>query len=109
MKTTREYAVELRKAADFLDSRPEFDVECIICFGNDRVTNTTYYNKEKFLAAAKALGAAKKSYTDGEYAKFRLTVEDFPFSIDISRDKVCKKTVVYDCEPLFSSEEIEAF
>ncbi len=106
---TREYAVELRKAADFLDSRPEFEVETGIYVSLDPArAHAGFYNKENFLQAAKALGNTTKKYTEGEYGKLELTSTESSFAINISRDKVCKKIVTYDCEALFSPEEVEA-
>jgi hypothetical protein len=98
--TTREYAAGLRKIADFLDSRPEFETDIAPSL------SLYYYHKEKFIVAAKALGSATKIFSDGDYAMLRLTAKDAPVTLGIQRDKVCKKTVTYDCEPLFSPEEV---
>ena len=106
---TREYSIELRKIADFLDSRPEFRVELGIYTSlNPAHSNIAFYNKSNFTEAAKALGSATKKYTEGDYAKLELISTEIPLSLTIPRDKVCKKTVVFDCEPLFSAEEVEA-
>src|SRR5580698_7221622 len=104
-KTTRELATELRMYADFLDSKPEFNTTCGANLYSDM--SIGFYDKEEFVAAAKALGNAKKSYTDGEYAQFSLTSTEAPVRISISRDKVCTKKVIFECEPLFSPEEVE--
>jgi hypothetical protein len=42
------------------------------------------------------------------YAELVVKATAAPFSVRISRDKVCKKIVSYDCEALFSAEEVEA-
>ncbi len=99
---TREYAVELRKVADFLDLRPEFKLETYE--KGTKVFN--FYDKKLFVDAAKALGDATKSYTS--YDDFRLTAKNANVVLSIARDKVCRKVVTYDCEPLFSAEEVEA-
>ncbi len=105
---TREYAVELRKVADFLDSRPEFSIEMGLYTSLGPAHHSvTFYDKGNFIEAAKALGNATKKYTEGDYAKLELTSKELPLSISIPRDKVCTKKVVYDCEPLFSTEEVE--
>ena len=107
MQNTRAIAVQLRKLADFLDSRPEFEFPFNVHIMGEEAL-ISFYNKEEFLKAAKALGNAKKSYTEGEYGKFVLTADDFPLSIDIQRDAVCNKKITYDCQPMFSTEEVEA-
>jgi hypothetical protein len=105
-KTSRELAAELIKYAEFLLSKPEFDLDGIAVFNKE--FSLMYYNKELFVAAAKALGNATKSYDGGEYANFNLTSTEVPVRLSISRDKVCRKVVSYECEPLFSAEEVEA-
>ena len=65
-----------------------------------------FWSKEDFTAAAKALGTAKKVVTSSD--DFQLIAEGAPVTLSISRDKVCKKIVTYDCEPLFTPEEVEA-
>ena len=97
---TREYAVEIRKIADFLDSRPEFDIAC------DGAKLFYFWDKELFVKAAKALGDAEKKVTPSE--EFQLESKHAKVILSIARDKVCRKVVTYDCEPLFSAEEVEA-
>lgn len=99
---TREYAVELRKVADFLDSRPEFELE--VYEDGSKVFN--FYDKKLFVDAAKALGNATKSYTS--YDDFCLTSKSANVVLSIARDKVCKKVVTFECEALFSPEEESA-
>ena len=107
--TTKDYSAELRKLADFLDVRPEFKVELGIYIGLAPVrASVSFYDKSNFIAAAKVFGSATKKYTEGEFGKFELTSTEFPLTLSISRDKVCTKKVIYDCEPIFSAEEVEA-
>lgn len=42
---------------------------------------------------------------DHEYASIQFTSDRYPLYLSISRDKVCKKTVSYDCEPIFAPGE----
>ena len=63
---TREYAVEMRKIADFLDSRPEFEIGS----GETGEKTFRFWDKELFVKAAKALGDAKKKVTS--YEDFQL-------------------------------------
>ena len=99
---TREAAKKLREIADFLDSRPTFSLE----YFNPGFFS--FYDKAQFVAAAKAIGDATKSANKGEYADFSLTSKRVPITLSIARDKVCRKTVKYECEPLFTSEEMES-
>ena len=110
---TREYAVELRKIADFLDSRPEFEIGHF--FFSPKTTYSKFYahasydDKQVFVAAVKALGDYTKKYTGNtDYSKLEVTAKAYPLELSIPRDKVCKKIVTFDCEPLFSESEIEA-
>lgn len=99
--TSREYAAEMRKAADYLDARPEFETEQ---YGFHAYLS--FYDRDKFVVAAKVIGNAKKEFTDGSYPELLLNVVGAPIRLSIARDKVCKKTVTFDCEPLFSNEEL---
>ena len=107
---TREYAVELRKIADFLDSRPEFEIFLMILFTYSKFyAHASYDDKQVFVAAVKALGDSTKKYTGNtDYSKLEVTAKAYPLELSIPRDKVCKKIVTFDCEPLFSESEIEA-
>ncbi len=107
---TREVAEVLRKVASFLDSRPEFELEGSIFFSDygDLQAKVNFYSKEKFVEAAKVFGTAVKSVTEGEYAEFHLKSSAAPVTLSIPRDSVCTKQVVYNCEPLFTPEEVEA-
>ncbi len=109
---TRELVPFLQTLADFLASAPEFDIENCASILRGYKENSpnlyiNYYDRDKFVAAVKALGSCTKRYTGG-YPSLEVTAKAFPIQLTISRDKVCKKTVVYDCEPLFSEEEVES-
>lgn len=99
---TREAAKKLREIADFLDSRPTFSLE----YFNPGFFS--FYDKAQFVAAAKAIGDATKITGEGEYANFKLKSKHAPITLVIPRDRVCHKTVKYECEPLFTSEEMES-
>jgi hypothetical protein len=101
--TSLEYAAKLKRIANFLESRPEFalDYETGPYIG--------FFSKDKFVAAAKALGDATKEFTEGDYAQFKLKSKLEPdVVLSISRDSVCRKVVKFECEPLFSAEEVDA-
>ena len=110
---TRELAVELRKFADYLDSRPEFNNGTLIFFPKttygEQYMHMSYDDKPQFVEAVKALGNSTKKYTgDSDYAELKVRAKDYPLEITISRDKVCRKVVKFECDPLFSEEEFEA-
>ena len=109
---TREVATAMRNTANYLDSLEEFDLESSLFFsGSDKSINASvsYWDKDNFVNAVKAIGNSTKKYdTDTEYPRLRVIAKDFPFEVNISRDKVCKKIVTFDCDPLFSAEEVEA-
>ena len=111
---TREVATLLRNFADFLDSRPEFNTESVVSAMQHYpeelglYTHIGFWDKDKFVAAVKAIGSSTKAYTDGDYPTLVVTANGFPIELSISRDKVCKKTVTFDCEPLFSEEEVRS-
>ena len=107
---TRELAEGLRKVASFLDSRDEFSLDggMHISVYVDFEARLSFYDKEKFTEAAKVFGTAVKSVTEGEYPEFQLKSSAAPVKLCIQRDVVCKKTVMYACEPLFTPEEVEA-
>lgn len=98
---TREYATGLRNLADFLDSRPEFNLPSKPkAFGY-------YFDKDEFVSAVKALGAGLKE-VDG--TDFVFNANNGVVKVSIRRDKICRKVqeAVWDCEPLFTPEEVEA-
>ena len=107
MKNTRELAEVLRKTAAFLDSKDSFEVEGLFCIASEK-PSLSYYDKGRFVAGVKAMGRATKRYGDGDYAQLYVTSTEFPLTLSISRDKVCKKKVTFECEALFSSEEEDA-
>lgn len=111
--TTRELERTLRHFANYLSNIPEFDIESCVSIMEGSITTGTYvhvpiWDRDKFIAAVKAIGSSKKVYTEGDYAELQVTADAFPIKLSIARDKVCLKTVTYACEPLFSAEEVEA-
>ena len=71
-----------------------------------------YFDKTKLAAAIRALGGKwtkKILCPDHDYASIQFISEKFPVVFSISRDKVCKKTVSYDCEPIFAPGELAEF
>lgn len=108
-KDSRELANKLRGLAEFLESRETFTVSngCFLS-NHDGKASISMDDKSQFVTAVKAIGDAEKHYTDGEYSRLVISAKYAPLEISILRDKVCKKTVVFDCEPLFSVEEVEA-
>lgn len=109
--STRDVAKTLRETADYLDSIGEFDTEDTLFFSTKNkvlVPSVSFYDKDRFVAAVKAMGNATKHYDEGDYARLHVTATAFPLSVNISRDKVCRKVVKFECEPLFTGEELES-
>lgn len=109
---TRVFATNLRKLADWLDSKPEFHVERTVA----ELPRTCFYSeKQGFLEAIRAIGSGVKG--EGlfpEYLMFtsNTTPEGVKVSVEVNRDAVCKlikpaQTIPaeYDCEPLLSQAE----
>jgi hypothetical protein len=69
------------------------------------------WEKASLVAVLQAIGGKWKKQIRGGLDNIRVESVDFaPLAITIPRDKVCKKTVTWDCEPLLSpAEEAEVF
>ena len=108
-KTSHEMAQRLHDMATFLAGRPDFALDTGGYLSNyDGKFSVSIGDKAKFVAATKAIGDSEKHYTEGTYPDFVISAKYAPLELKISRDSVCKKTVTYDCSPLFSVEEVEA-
>jgi hypothetical protein len=101
----------MRNTANYLDSLEEFDMESVVSFMSTTKTGiypqVSFWSKDKFVAAVKVMGNVTKTYDTGEYPRLRVTAKDFPFEANISRDSVCTKKVTYDCQPLFTADEVQ--
>lgn len=97
--TSHEYARELQKTAAILLNRPE------IAFPHGPYLYESYYDKEQFLEAVRAMGSGAKKFTEHD---FRFTPTDTCITMCISRSKVCRKVQEekWECEPLLSEEEV---
>jgi hypothetical protein len=105
--TSRELARRFRQLADFLESRETFKTENGVYLSvYDGQLGINFDSKDAFVAAVKAIGNATKKYTAGDYPKLVVSADYAPIELSITRDKVCKKTITYDCEPLFSADEV---
>lgn len=97
-----EYVKKLRALADKLEQLGE----------GEEMPNIAHYihNKEDLAKAIRALGGKwiKEIIGGDQYACVVFKSELFPLRITISRDRVCKKTVSYDCEPIFAPGEDDA-
>lgn len=110
--TSHEYARKLAAVADLLAAAPEFEMPSymdsyIQSYGIDTIR---FHNgKDRFLAAARAIGNGEKIY-DGDTFEFHVLSGLLRLTVD--RDAVCRivKPAVpaeYECEPLLSQEEVE--
>jgi len=99
---SHQYAKQLKETAEHMLARPVFQLEE---YSNPHVY-VSFYEKEKFVAAARSLGSGKKYFS----------MDDLLYEpngtcivLVIGRDKVCRKIqdVKWECEPLLSTEEVE--
>jgi hypothetical protein len=109
-KSSKEMAQRLRTIAEFLEDKDEFPMDFYGGYlsPTDGKFSISFEDKKKFTQAVKSIGSAAKHYTEGDHSKLVISADYAPIELNISRDKVCKKVVRYDCEPLFSPEEVEA-
>jgi hypothetical protein len=111
-KSSRVFAANLRKLAEWLDSKPEFPVT------NEKASNwymNFHEDKESFLQAVRAIGAGRKE--DGQLGKSELrfvatTPTGTEFAVEVYRSSLCRlvrpaQEAVYECEPLLSQAEME--
>lgn len=90
-------ARKLRVLADRLEARPDLQVSV-----------TRYvWSKEEAQKIIRDIGGKWTKQASGSEmnAWIELTSLDTGLVIHIPRDKVCKRTVTYQCEPLLSPEE----
>jgi hypothetical protein len=107
--TSRDLSNNLRRLADWLDDRAEFPVEN----STASCPFISYYEKDDFLAAVRAIGTGEKGVgVMDNYLRFKSTTtpEGTHFAVEINREKVCTlvtpaQPAVYDCEPLLSHAE----
>jgi hypothetical protein len=98
IKTKAQFIAGLRKLADLLETSDEIALE-------SREFYFSAYTKEELLKHIKFFGGIwDKSLGFGE-TDIHLTSRELPLLISIPRDKVCRKTVTYDCEPMFSPDD----
>jgi hypothetical protein len=100
--TSHEYARELQKTVEHLLGRPEVQFE-------DYASPHQYisfWDKDKFVAAARAMGAGKKEFRDSD---LHFVPDGRCLVLSIGRDKVCRKIqdAKWECEPILSDTEVE--
>lgn len=97
-KTMAEFITGLRKLAVILETAdlPTMAARTFYCSVGD---------KEELLQCIRALGGVwDKSLSYGG-DDIHLTSRELPIMLSIPRDKVCRKKVTYDCEPMFSPDD----
>lgn len=80
----------LRDAADYLETHPDIPKMTIAWL------NAHAWNKEEMLAAARAMGSAKKEFKD-DTVRLVHKLGPLEISVEISRDRICKRIVTWDC------------
>lgn len=103
---SHEYALELKKAAEFLLSRPRLDK--MATYTEVPSIYLTYYSKEEFIAAVRAMGAGEKQIDDSEVTFIPRGAPVLRLSA--ARSLCCRKIQdeKWECEPLLSDDETAA-
>ena len=97
-KTRAQFIYGLRKLADVLTAS---DVE----FSPRQTFYIGVQTKEELLATVRALGGVWDKSLGFRGEDIHLRSRTLPILLSIPRDKVCKKIVTYDCEPMFSLDD----
>jgi hypothetical protein len=99
---SHEYAKKLNRLADLLLSKPEFETANSEAYS---YSIFSYWNKENFLGAVKALGSGKKEWQTDDLTFIPHGTD--MLKLTIGRNKVCRKVkeAEYECEPLLSQAE----
>ena len=98
---SHDLATQLRQTADYLLSHPDFELayEPSLYLGN------YYSDKDKFIAAVRALGSGKKTW-DREEMQFEVNAP-LTLYVRVLRATICRKVQdeKWECEPLLTSED----
>lgn len=104
----------LRKAADFLEAKPDFPSFEAAFSAPSFIRLWCWNNKEKLQEAARHLGTFEKRFDDHYFTLVRAMNEAVQIEVCIDRSAVCKKIVTWDCPDdesllkLVSTETVEA-
>src|SRR5581483_3112973 len=105
--TSHDYAVELRRIADELESRPEFDLPD---YTRKAYVSFSYFSdKGRFISAVRALGSLSKDFSDKTYLRVSKSLgTTASIDMNVNRDSVCRlvREAEYECEPLLNAEEM---
>ena len=98
--TSHEYAIAMQKTAEYILSKPDVD------FDSEHKIYLHFWNKDKFVAVVKAMGAGKKEFSSDDLI---YKVDGAAIQIRAPRNLVCRKIqeAKYVCEPLFTEKELE--
>jgi len=102
--SSHEYARNLQKLGEWLLSRPEFEIGR---YSAIPFSIFNYWDKDQFLAAARALGTGKKQFTERE-VQFEVVLPFGEIRCDAPRDKVCRliRPAEYECDPFLTDAEL---
>lgn len=100
MKTSHDYAQELKRIADELLARPQFLVP-------NHSTVIHLNHKPEMLAAVKALGSGEKKYGDYFFDFVPAFSGQSNLSITILKNELCRKIqdAVWECDPLLADSK----
>lgn len=96
---SHQFAKRLREMAEILEARTEFEMP------SEPHAYQNFYDKDEFVAAARALGAGKKTFTTGAFPELQFVPNALPeMQLYINRDKVCRRiqSETWECEPMLS-------
>src|SRR5882762_7450110 len=98
--TSHELAVKLMNTAKLLFMRKDIELPGV----EDAKITVEYYDSEPFLNAVREMGSGKKDF-ESYYVKF--TPDDSILTLQVPRNKVCKKIQEekWECVPLLTPEQ----
>jgi hypothetical protein len=104
--TSHDMARNLQRAAEWLLSRPAFEVSA---YWTEARLFATFDEKDRFIAAARALGSFKKEY-DSYNINLVAKIPGGDIHLQAPRTTVCRlvRPAQYDCDALLSPEEDQA-
>ncbi|HLW51247.1 MAG TPA: hypothetical protein VKW06_00260 [Candidatus Angelobacter sp.] len=104
LPTSHDLARALQQTAEWLLSRPSFQIEERF----DAMTwqSINFSQKDKFLAAVRAIGTGKKAFRPHE-VEVKAEIPGGRIYLKAPRDLVCRliRPAEYECDPFLSPEE----
>ncbi len=99
-KTKAQFVSELRKLADVLEAMGDAEP-----FNISKTLYISAFSKDGLLAELKRYGGVWDKCLSLGGEDIHLVSREMPITLCIQRDKLCRKTVTYECEPMFSPDD----